>query len=236
MDRDAANAKGAELAGLTVATAVSAIPIFGGPAAVVAQYFGSIPAQQRVARILEELRCDVTRAFEELDGLQLGVLESEEFNAATMRVVRESLETADETKRQYLRNGLVNGYVAGEVDQRDRFLALIGAYEPSHVVVLRTLMTIEAGRTERVDNAQMLIARALSGSLAENAVWPLLRDLVGDGLVWEINDGRVTDEWVGSSPKKQSVVKPTIYHGVDPRGLAFLAFLDSPFDGAAAAD
>lgn len=233
MDADEANAKGAELAGLVVSAAVSAIPFVGGAASVIAQYIGNIPAQRRVERILKALQGDLTRAFEVIDGVELQVIESEEFNAAVFRVVRESLETADESKRQQLRNALINGYVRPGSDERDRFLALVAKYEPWHARVLDALQTTMRGRDRLLDSAASHISGSLGGSLDYATVRDALQDLVSDGLAVESTVGEVREQSRGSIPGRQprteQIVVQKKFHNITERGSQFLLFVRTPF-------
>lgn len=238
MNADEANAKGAERAGLVVAIAVSSIPVLGGPASVVAQYIGNIPGQRRVQRILDALQADLARAFEQLDETTLQVLESEEFNAAIFRVLRESMETADESKRESLRNALINGYVMGTFDERDRFLALVGTYGPLHAQVLGALASIMSTRDHLLDNAVSHISRHLGDSHEHSNIRAALQDLVADGLAAESSAGEVreqvrrTNEW--QRPKTEQIIVQTRYHTITARGREFLQFVRSPSGEGAA--
>lgn len=234
MDANKANAKGAELAGLVLASAVSAIPLVGGPLTVVASYFGNMPMQRRFEKLLDSLQADVTQLYEQMESVDSTILESEPFNAALTRVVRVSLETANDSKREALRNALLNGYIKGGFSERDRFLALVAEYESAHLVVLGALQSLMKGRDRALDHAPETITRHLRDEVERATVWTCLNDLVADGLVSRIVDGEVSTENVGVDKLNQlqtrQALRETRYHLVSERGETFLAFVASPLD------
>jgi hypothetical protein len=234
MGTNEANAKGAELVGLVVASAVSAIPLVGGPLTVVASYFGNMPMQRRFEKLLDKLQVDVTQLYEQLGSVDSTMLESEPFNAALTRVVRVSLETASDSKREALRNALLNGYIKGGFSERDRFLALVAEYESPHLVVLEALQSLMKGRDRALDHAAESITRHLRDEVEQATVWTCLNDLVADGLVSRIVDGEVSTVNVGFDKWNQwqtrQALRETHFHLVSERGETFLAFVASPLD------
>jgi hypothetical protein len=233
MDADEANAKGAQVAGLVVGSAVSVIPVFGGPASVVATYFGNLPMQRRTERILGEIQDEMARLSEGLDNVDVTILESETFNAALYRVVHASLETAEETKRTALRNVLLNGYVKGDFSDQGRFLRLMAQYEPEHLVVLHALQSITEGREARVQGAILMIHVHLKKEVSEDTIRACLTDLVNDGLVERVVDTEIREQNVGVPngilpARTRQVPYETPYHAISERGRAFLDVVASP--------
>jgi hypothetical protein len=99
-------------------------------------------------------------------------------------------------------------------------------------LVLQTLVAAQERQKERIPNASQRIAHLLADSLDSASVGPLLRDLVRDGLVADIDDGRIEDQNVGMPPHTESrpVLRAQHYHDVTNRGHGFLAFIAGPFD------
>lgn len=122
--------------GVAVAeAALSLIPIVGGPAAVIANRALGSAVQRRQARILEELRDDLTRL--ERSGLVVfdgQLAESELFQAALQRTIRQLLESDSDYKRTLLRNALLSR-LAG-TDDPDRFNDALERVRPRDAIWL----------------------------------------------------------------------------------------------------
>lgn len=239
MEADEAVATGVSLGGLAAGAAISLVPIVGGPASAVIAYLSNIPAARRVDRILSEIQEDIRRISVRLEDIDPAVTDSEEFNAALMRVIRVSLETADEAKRASLRHALLNGYILEVGEERDQFLALVAAYEPWHITVLSAVSDLMQGRGEMLDSAATQVARHLGESLDAPVIRGAIRDLAGDGLLNESVVGRVKEQNVGhnqwTGPKTESRVVEERFHSISKRGTAFLAFIADPDREVAAA-
>jgi len=232
MDAEKRKAKGAELAGVAFAAGISAVPVFGGPASVVLTYLANIPIQERTDSILNGFQRDIELLFERTAGLEPDVLHTEEFMAALFRAARSAQETASDEKRKLLRNALLNGYIKHEATgERDHFLAITARYEPGHVVILDCIRELMRGRDRLLNAATSVIADRLGDKGKGIPIYSHLQDLVNDGLVSEQADREVREEQRTDKfgrPNPRSMVRETLYHGISPRGEAFLAFVADP--------
>jgi hypothetical protein len=122
--------------GVAVAEAVaSLIPIVGGPTAVILNRTLGSAVQRRQARLLIELRDDLTRL--EHSGLVTfdgQLAESETVQASLQRTIRQLLESDSDDKRTLLRNALLNR-IAGTEDP-GRFDEALDRVQPGDVVLL----------------------------------------------------------------------------------------------------
>ncbi|WBM80184.1 hypothetical protein KIV56_00925 [Cryobacterium breve] len=227
-------AKAWSLAGTIVEAAVSVVPVFGGPAAVVTNRLFNMPIQQRNDRIMTAIQADIATLMQQFDSFVPDeVLSSEEFMAALHRSFRAAQETSSDDKRKLLRNALLNGYVLVEARPRaDVFLQLISRYEVGHIVVLRAIQTLMAGRTEALGDAQTLVQRHLAARGQTAEVPGCFRALINDGLVFVITENEVYEQGGPparfGSPIAKQVTRTTKWHNITEEGISFLEFLEDP--------
>ncbi|MBF4592371.1 hypothetical protein ITJ58_01235 [Curtobacterium flaccumfaciens] len=164
-----------DISSAVVEAAISSIPIVGGPAAVLTNRILGSAVQRRQARILVELRDDLTRLQQSgLVAFDQDLAESEPFQAALQRSVRQLLESDSDDKRALLRNALLNRIVG--VDDPDRFADALERVHPRDVVMLQLV-------GQPASDAKVAQMQALIKNEGEARVIERKRRLIGLNLI-----------------------------------------------------
>lgn len=143
-----------EITSALVEAVISLVPIVGGPTAVLANRVLGSAVQRRQARILVELRDDLTRLQQ--SGLVVfdeALAESEPFQAALQRIVRQLFESDSDDKRGLLRNALLNRIVS--LDEPERFADALERIQPRDALLLQLIG--QPASDEKVAHMQALI-------------------------------------------------------------------------------
>jgi hypothetical protein len=178
---------------------------------------------QRTQRILSRFEEDIEE-LKRRGYAQATFLDSEEFLAGLHVLVRAANETPSESKRELLRNALLNEHVvSGPRSYPPQFVRLIAAYQPEHVQALKDLATVGAKTGRTVENPEWVL-----GEIAKETGRPedlflknYFDDLVRDGLISE------TEEKLRNG---RPPINPRTYASVSRLGKLFLEYVESPFD------
>jgi hypothetical protein len=212
--------------GVAVAEAVaSLIPIVGGPTAVILNRTLGSAVQRRQARILIELRDDLTRLEQfGLVTLDEQLAESEPFQAALQRTVRQLLEADSDDKRTLLRNALLNRLAGMDADNASRFDEALERVQADDVVLLAKIreevlafdliwsgpdgwtspdVLVRSDRTKRL--LRLGLIDELAGTVAET-----------QRIVNAVGEDRYTSDTTASK------------HGISTLGRDFLAYVSDP--------
>lgn len=167
-----------DISSAVVEAALSLVPIVGGPMAVIANTALGSAVQRRQARILVELRDDLTRLQQ--SGLVVfdeGLADSEAFQAALQRTIRQLLESDSDDKRALLRKALLNRIVG--IDDPDRFADALERVQTRDAVMLQLID--QTASDTKVAEMQSLIEYE-----GESRVIERKRRLIGLNLIIDI--------------------------------------------------
>ncbi|MDB6425898.1 hypothetical protein [Curtobacterium sp. 20TX0008] len=212
-----------DIGGAVLEAAISLVPIVGGPTAVLTNRILGSAVQRRQARILVELRDDLTRLQD--SGLVVfdeALAESEPFQASLQRIIRQLLESDSDDKRTLLRNALLNRTIG--VDDPGRFDEALDRVQAGDVVLLAEI-------------ADDVLAYGLISTVPE--AWAESEDLIRSertkrllrlGLIQDLQDPvgemkHILDAAAQGRPASHST---TSKHGVSPLGRSFLAYVADP--------
>jgi hypothetical protein len=232
----AAQDKAVEVGYNVIELALSMFPFIGGPASGGMAMLRAHRAQERLERILGELRQEVAMAVRQrahessrLDEV-LSIVDSngERFIPLVQRVLSESLETSDEAKLRRMRHGL--GSLVGQLitDERDLFLRLVCRYDVLEVFILQILAQHSYGTPQRVSNAPQLIWDSVQAEFRddfyETQIPSMTHTLEADGLLIRDQEGLISSDPVrpGLYPVNPN---PTLVLTITDRGLRFLEYL-----------
>lgn len=216
--------------------ALSMFPVIGGPASGGMAMIRGRRAQDRVERILGELRKEVELAahlrVQESSRLDevASIVDSngERFIPLVERVLSESLETSDRGKLRRMRRGL--GSLVGQAitDERDLFLRLVCRYDVLEVFILQTLAQHSYGTPRLLPNAPQLVWDSIQaefrGEFYQSQIPSMTNTLEADGLL--VRDQESHMRRSPHEPGRYYVNdNPTLGLTVTDRGLRFLEYL-----------
>lgn len=206
---------------------ISSIPLLGSAASELFALLVSPPLEKRRQRWMEE----VGRALQELEahrGIRLEDLRDDDaFLDTVMAASQAALRTANEEKREALRNSVVNSALPGRPEEsfRQTFVALVDQFTEWHLRLLRFFQDPKGWARRR----NVALPSLMVGSPANvlEAVYPELqgrrlfydqvwKDLVQRGLV-------DTDSLGGMMTGEGTVAKRT-----SDLGDQFLRFIEEP--------
>jgi hypothetical protein len=211
-----------DIAGTALEALVSAIPLVGGPGAVLINRAVGSARQRRYEAIVESIRLDLDSAIAAgRIGDVENTLTSARGLAAIERVLRASQEASTDEKVGLLRAAMVSGFAADWDDLSLEFLSIAERLETQHIRILSWLAEHSTGAyiPHIVEYARQLFLpdhEVDDDRLISVRIGRWLRELVSEGLIGEqmVEDTGHLD-----------VLEKTVGHRISYLGLAFLNFL-----------
>lgn len=176
---------------------------------------------------------------EDIEALQLRrtfptlteLVDSEEFMASLYVCVRGAQATSRDEKRKLLRNALLNGVGAFRTE-REEFLALLSAYLPEHVAILRSLggLRADSGRMPSSVRSQLSQELGLPFAVVSSCVAKLVQDgMMSESVDQKIETQAVRTRYPTTPERKEHVLgRQKTYNSLSERGAAFLEFVSDP--------
>lgn len=226
-----------EDAGLTLLEiAVAMVPYAGAPLAVITnKAFGS-SYERRINKILGEMRDDLTRL--EASGtvhFDESLTESDEYQAAISRVLRQLVESDSDEKRKLLRNALLNR-LSG-FPQAHRFERPLESCDPWDIQILNAASALTVG--EDGSRRWVRLRHHLSDYFASQSL-PMteqstarIQALVSLGLLHEdhkseIRETRRRRQYPSEHPGVEQTVVTVREQSISTYGALFLQYLRDP--------
>jgi hypothetical protein len=217
------------LIGKAVEAGVSAVPIVGGPLAVVIATVFGYAYSKRIDRWREELTAAVQYLMDHQGVTVEDLADNDDFLDAVATASRIATATSSEDKRRRLRNALINigNGSAPQADKQAIYLRYVDELTTAHMRLL-DFMIDPPGYCERHGVEWPNIVAGGLNSIIEVA----LPDLAGDRPFLETLGSDLSRQGLIDNPGFYSMMSDAGLRAgrVTSKGAEFLAFLTSPLD------
>jgi hypothetical protein len=218
-----------EVGETVVEAGVSAIPVAGGPLAVILMRLLGLRFQKRQQDFIEELAAAVQDLIDTVDEVSPEALaENDEFLDAVAGAVMSAQLTGQQEKLDALRNAVLNAALPSDLDadQQAIFLRHISDFTPSHLRLLRLLSDPQAWFAEQ--------GKPWPDGLNTGSLWTLVEwgmpELAGkrelaDQLLRDLtSSGMTTTSGLGAMMSAEGLKA----RRATETGAAFVAFITDP--------